>query len=654
MARAASRSAAITTEKPDASQNSSTTSSTSTTTLKKRKRSTLDSEDSPAQKQIKTEKPLQPLLKNAADVPLDSATAQNILQILEMIDSQRLLDRILSSDSNSSSSLRSLLNESQQHPLSALKAAVQHLLVEFSNSRASSSSEQLKFCNQALSLLNEASLQSVPIPLDVESLGQHDVQEPSSFKPKYSLVQHLPQGDYWTSLSSENPVVDDTSAGYSDVVAVFPHPSSSSLEDVPSLGSCRLPKVVAPKTEPPPMIPPQRSASTGSFLDYGPWTSFAPAFEQEVAEVGQRELSQVLYHKEMAKRRKEQRRKQIFDGQDVTMGEIEPEQSTIDVDMEGLLPPSEVRIIKEAMESLQLENAVQELLERNLRALQRLQELQVLRLSAADSGSAVVEEGSEEWDTAHGILDSLTLLASLRPRTPHDASSQLIPSPSALRTLQITLPLAANPGWHGTLPPERVTALRDDSTIKVRAGTAVPASTPATPAPAPAPAPVTASPSTFAGYTYNYGTPSTPSYRPAATAGAYQYKPATGSTSYSYTNQVNQASYYPTQQYAALPATGQQAYSAGWYAYPTTVAAASTGTGSGRGTPQPTTVSSNYQFAATTSTAATPPPQRTNAVANTVTGKPQWASYAQPQGSVPTLPLHFRPTNNITSSHYSS
>jgi hypothetical protein len=44
-----------------------------------------------------------------------------------------------------------------------------------------------------------------------------------------------------------------------------------------------------------------------------------------------------------------------------------------------------------------LENAVQSLLERNRKALERLYELQIKRLCQEDAPA--VEEGSEEWET---------------------------------------------------------------------------------------------------------------------------------------------------------------------------------------------------------------------------------------------------------------
>lgn len=72
---------------------------------------------------------------------------------------------------------------------------------------------------------------------------------------------------------------------------------------------------------------------------------------------------------------------------------------TAEEELEGLLPPAEIAAIKATLNTLELEDAVHELLERNKRALVRLEELQRLRLGSESGGSSQVEEGSDEWDT---------------------------------------------------------------------------------------------------------------------------------------------------------------------------------------------------------------------------------------------------------------
>jgi len=82
------------------------------------------------------------------------------------------------------------------------------------------------------------------------------------------------------------------------------------------------------------------------------------------------------------------------------------------------------------------------------------------------SGFKPVEVGSEEWDTAQAIMDSLAVLTSLRPKSSMDES--LIPPASLLRRLHRTLPLDPSPGWYGNLPASPTTALRDDMTVHLK------------------------------------------------------------------------------------------------------------------------------------------------------------------------------------------
>ncbi|KAF9040384.1 hypothetical protein BDZ89DRAFT_1156600 [Hymenopellis radicata] len=584
---------------------------------KKRKRRSQSIDDEHASKQSRTDDdpmsspPPHTALQNAADVPLNPEYASKILVILEAADQQALLDRVVplvadpsSSSSNASQSLRTLLQNSPHHPLSKLKIAVENLFPPPSQSRLPHASKQTQFCRLALSLLEEASFHSVPFPLDrvtaipddLDGITDDSHQASASTSPaqpprKYALVQHLPQGDYWTSLSSSLPPSSsnnppDLSTGFSELVAVFPYPYPSTSE-VPSLGSYH--KVI--KSYPSPCE--QRKVTTGSFLDYGPWASFAPTFELEDSDVGRIELGQLCYDRAMRKRAAEEKRKHMslraarrMDREELPMDSLEasPSDRAPSIDLDGLLSPDDVKNLKSVLDDAEVLRAVEELLERNRKALLRLQELQTARLGKEDGGSSVVEQDSEEWEIAQSILDSLTLLASLRPRASSDDKSAIIPSPAALHALQRTLPLQNTPGWHGTLPPTQTIAIRDDSTVKVRAG--------ATPAPAPTPAvstvPVTPSPiaptGSFASYNYNYNTPQpqtqyrstgTPVQATAtqSTFAAAGYRPGSATPSY-YTNMA-----------------GQQGYAPQWYQYAQTAGT----TNSGRGTPQPgvTTALSN-------------------------------------------------------------
>lgn len=303
------------------------------------------------------------------------------------------------------------------------QTAVHHLFPISSHPRSRPSApaaEQLKFCHLALSLLNQASLHSAPVPLNVESLlashpgkdDNHDEEPKPEGRRKYALVQRLPTGDWWSSANSSYPSlslegkdIKSLGTGYAELVSIFP--SAPVAEDYqPTLGSYikKRPPVHGVAQEP-------RRLSCGKFLDYGPNTSFAPTFDGEGVEVGQFTLSEVVYHRQrdrMYGERIRMQRKQLEQQQDASMEDMsevvevekpsEDKSVNLDSSLEGLLSPEEVTSIKQALDSLELGKAVEELLQRNTRALVRLEQLQAERL-LSERGSRPVEVGSEEWDT---------------------------------------------------------------------------------------------------------------------------------------------------------------------------------------------------------------------------------------------------------------
>lgn len=267
---------------------------------------------------------------------------------------------------------------------------------------------------------------------------------------------------------------------------------------------------------------------------------------------------------------------------------------------------------------------------------------------------------------AQGIFDSLCILASLRPRL-STSDTSLTPSPSILHKLQRTLPIAPTQGWHGTLPAEHPTALRDDSTLYIKstatviptAPSAPPAQTPTPAQPASAQATVATAAATaqaYAGYSYNYGTP----YRTG-----YQYKPGQPTPYYpnAYATQTTAQAQATSQYYQAQPygATGQQQYTySSWYQYNPQTQSTTSASGSRKGTPQPSAAVTPATPTIPTSyagffSAATQTPGR--AVANTVAaatpgGKPfqptAGAAWTAPAGTnatgyvASTLPPHMR------------
>ncbi|KAF8807659.1 hypothetical protein BYT27DRAFT_7097853 [Phlegmacium glaucopus] len=534
-----------------------------------------------------------------------SINGQTILHILQTEDTHGLLDK-------HTPSLRSLLSKST--PISILRTAIASL------------PQQNNFSNLAISLLNQLSQTSSP-------------------QSNYALVQHLPSGDWWSSLTSLTSPSKLQSAK-ADLVAVLPSlPHENHLATLGSYSS----KTLAQKK----LHHSHRVVSTGAFLNYGLFSSFAPSFDQDGELVGRRELGQVLYYQEGKTRTRHAITKQsLQDPGSILETPQDPLQIHTfesELDLEPLLPPDEVKSLKAALNSLELENSVQKLLERNQRALERLEELQSQRLTNHPTSNA--EEGSEEWDTAQAVLDSLTILASLRPRSSQDTHT-LVPPPSVLYKLHRTLAVGSSPGWYGILPPGNITALRDDSTVKVRPGVVAP-----TPVPAAAAATATPVPNTFGSYPYAY-TQQQQTYRPQP-ASYTPYKPGQTPSFYQGYVAQQQQTYYSPQTYATGTAnqqpygatTAQQPYAgySSWYSYP-----AQGGAGSGRGTPQPvvaapTTVPSTYGgFFNTSGAVGTRPP----AVANTVVGNtPAATSYSQPTNPVPTLPTHLRPVNGSSTSY---
>ncbi|KAF9535753.1 hypothetical protein CPB83DRAFT_888429 [Crepidotus variabilis] len=582
----------------------------------------------------------------------------SILAVLQAEDKQDLLHRVYK---DSGLSLHSLLTT--QTPVSTLKAAINSLrpIASQRAQKSNTAAQQDGFCNLALALVDQ-------VPSETQHIHQPNVfeQQPSSpprQKPVYALVQHLPSGDWWTSTSSiSDPATLQT--GNAELVAILPTPSSSSSDKPPTTIGSYCPKPTIQKRT---VIAPRR-VPTGAFLDYGLYSSFAPSFDSDGEVVGRKELGQLLWHREEKKRTREAIRREQAEGTGsiVEISSQEPQESVVghqdeespiipDEELEALLGPKEVHSIKAALNSLELEKSVQQLLERNQRALVRLSELQKQRLMSSPTSTA--EAGSEEWDTAQAILDSLTLLASLRPQSSSHDAAAIIPPPSVLHKLHRTLAIQPTPSWSGTLPPGRTTALRDDSTVKIRPSTvpAVPVATTGTPSNVATPSAATASASTLGHYGYSYGTQQ--GHRaPAAAPGYTQYKPSTYYTNY---NSQQQQGYYGQQPYSNTSANqvygAQYAAWMGYYQAQQAQQQASGGT-SGRGTPLPPATptaapsySSFFGSAAATNLAAaaaafgTPLAARTPAVANTVATPTSVTPYTQATpGMVPTLPLHLR------------
>lgn len=324
-----------------------------------------------------------------------------------------------------------------------MQAAIKHLHPISSHPRfrpSETTSQQLRFCDLANSLLDQASRNNAPVFLGADSIiadtaaEEHTTSPSSTHDPaagvrprKYALVQHLPNGDWWSSTSSEVLTADGQNrdlktlhTGKAELVSIFPSPSGQALAHKGTLGDYVV------QRRPNQYRPPQpRRVSCGKFLDYGPYASFAPYFDQDGVEVGRIGMGEVIFYQEMKRRlrslAKGKRRAFLaansVTSEDVVMEDaassieqsaVGPSQSddSITKGLESLLAPEQVSSIKMALGSLEMEQAVDELLRRNTKALQRLEELQLQRLRAQGGGSSVVEVGSEEWDVGEFLIAS--------------------------------------------------------------------------------------------------------------------------------------------------------------------------------------------------------------------------------------------------------
>jgi len=300
------------------------------------------------------------------------------------------------------------------------QAAIKHLYPISLNSRSSPNTpgaQQLRFCNLALSLLDQASRLNPSISLDTENILTADRPESSTAattRRKYALMQRLPSGEWWTSLNSDiisqRTDPKSLSTGNAELVAIFPAPSSSSLPPEPRTlkhyTSTRTPSGTST-----PVPPKHRYVSRGSFLDYGPYSSFAPTFDQGGREIGRTVYGEVLWRERGNRLRlKTLKKKQLAESSllDVPMEEqnsTEKGSSGGEDWHETLKDFLSVSSLKSALSDLQVQDSTQELLERNVSALARLEELQ-LRRYGDPSGFKPVEIGSEEWET--GIIHNFS------------------------------------------------------------------------------------------------------------------------------------------------------------------------------------------------------------------------------------------------------
>jgi hypothetical protein len=237
----------------------------------------------------------------------------------------------------------------------------------------------------------------------------------SDKRRKYALVQRLPGGEWWTSSNASREGEQGLTAedakemrkGQAELVSIIPAlPLSPS--SMPTIGELQMEGRKEPRSRFKPLHMHPRTLSSGTFLDYGPHASFAPSFDSEGAEVGRDGLGQMLIGRLERRKVKEARRKvlarlraeQIEDARMAVAAPIEVpnerDREVIDDLLKGLLPDEDLDGVKTVLQTAEIEDGIARLLEKNARALERLNLFQTIRLRA---GNSPVKEGSEEWKT---------------------------------------------------------------------------------------------------------------------------------------------------------------------------------------------------------------------------------------------------------------
>lgn len=128
-------------------------------------------------------------------------------------------------------------------------------------------------------------------------------------------------------------------------------------------------------------------------LDYGVFSSFAPIYDSDAGEITELEVSDVIW----SKRQRIHAKRKAFASLQEVENDVEmmdaPPASTEPVIDPALELDSDLRA---ALEQLQFESGIDDLLEKNAHAMQRLVGLQNQRLAAGEKVQSPQVDG-EEW-----------------------------------------------------------------------------------------------------------------------------------------------------------------------------------------------------------------------------------------------------------------
>ncbi|KAG8829800.1 hypothetical protein FRC17_006006 [Serendipita sp. 399] len=487
---------------------------------RKREESLSAADGRPLAKQARSESPV----RYAEDMPLTPLDAHKVLTILETIDTDGLLDRLIFFPPGSStrSSFRSILQDQAAHSLRIIRSALNQLLPSSSHPRsliAVGASNQQHFCDFAQGLFNQISTHNTGIlgtTLDDAKLEADDSTVgkallPEERKRKYALVQRLPTGDWWSSATVQREgdvgltrnAAKALTTGQAELVSIIPS-QPIPTEDMPSFSSLKQIPVFKAKDDPRRSVNlPGKSYPAPKLLDYGVYSTFAPYFDSESAELGNDQIHSIV-SESMQRRRARALRTQLLEKVDKKAQIEQIDQSLVsptspmkeesgprlgadeemkeheDVDsnsigrafdtlelmqtLRNIVPEGENEALKQAFSALQAELGVSELLEENAIALDNLVRMQTDRIKRGDWTPSALER-----EIAQGITSSLSLLVSLRPRAGSRPGAVVTPSATILRALHRSLPTQATSGWRGTLANNRTSSLRDDATMYVKA-----------------------------------------------------------------------------------------------------------------------------------------------------------------------------------------
>lgn len=217
-------------------------------------------------------------------------------------------------------------------------------------------------------------------------------------------MQKLPNGEYWSSLAStvtHPKALLKSAVACAQRVAILPSvPPATPVRA--TLGSLEYINKGPYKFKPLQFQP--RQVSQGTFLDYGSYTSFAPSWDSEGAELGRDSVGACLESRRLRRKEKGKESERTTIDVDPALLESETHMNGL-VDRESEPELDETLDISRLLEKLEVENESNRLLEKSASAIERLRYLQNLRLLRGDKVMRdQLEHSTGEHFYSHGFL----------------------------------------------------------------------------------------------------------------------------------------------------------------------------------------------------------------------------------------------------------